>query len=209
MEIRFKKNPARPVYDFAVKQEWEEHVYYECPAKVTEAELKAIEKIARATFWALDCRDVARVDLRMDAEGRIYVLEVNPLPGLTPGYSDLVLIAQGIGMEYDQLIAEIMAGGLRRMREKRREKTEMERGREAQAKGDGGKDRSDKEKSERVKDDKNKRPIVRPGGSNPVSAAPAAALRSAPAPACRYAWRRPYARRGCRRAASWCRRGHP
>jgi D-alanine-D-alanine ligase-like ATP-grasp enzyme len=30
-----------------------------------------MEKIARATFWALDCRDVARVDMRMDADGRI------------------------------------------------------------------------------------------------------------------------------------------
>jgi D-alanine-D-alanine ligase len=131
MEIKFKKNTARPVYDYAVKQEWEEHVYYECPAKHTETEQKAMEKIARATFWALDCRDVARVDMRMDADGRIYVLEVNPLPGLTPGYSDLVLIAQAVGMEYDQLIAEIMVGGLRRMREKRREERELEREREA------------------------------------------------------------------------------
>ena len=132
MEIKFKKDNPRPVYDYGVKQEWEEHVYYECPAKLTEAEQKAMEKIARATFWALDCRDVARVDLRMDAEGRIYVLEVNPLPGLTPGYSDLVLIAKAVGMEYDQLIAEIMVGGLRRMREKRREERELEREREAQ-----------------------------------------------------------------------------
>jgi D-alanine--D-alanine ligase len=131
MEIKFKKNNPRPVYDYGVKQEWEEHVYYECPAKLTEAEQKAIEKIARATFWALDCRDVARVDMRMDAEGRIYVLEVNPLPGLTPDYSDLVLIAKASGMEYDQLIAEIMVGGLRRMREKRREERELEREREA------------------------------------------------------------------------------
>lgn len=132
MEIKFKKKDnLRPVYDYGVKQEWEEHVYYECPAKLTEAEQKAMEKIARATFWALDCRDVARVDLRMDAEGRIYVLEVNPLPGLTPDYSDLVLIAKAIGMEYDQLIAEIMVGGLRRMREKRREERELEREREA------------------------------------------------------------------------------
>ncbi len=132
MEIKFKKKDnLRPVYDYGVKQEWEEHVYYECPAKLTEAEQKAMEKIARATFWALDCRDVARVDLRMDAEGRIYVLEVNPLPGLTPDYSDLVLIAKAIGMEYDQLIAEIMTGGLRRMREKRREERELEREREA------------------------------------------------------------------------------
>ena len=132
MEIKFKKkdNP-RPVYDYAVKQEWEEYVYYECPAKLTEAEQKAMEKIARATFWALDCRDVARVDMRMDADGRIYVLEVNPLPGLTPDYSDLVLIAKACGMEYDQLIAEIMLGGLRRMREKRREERELEREREA------------------------------------------------------------------------------
>jgi len=103
-------------------------------------------------------------------------LEVNPLPGLTPGYSDLVLIAQGIGMEYDQLIAEIMAGGLRRMREKRREEREMEREREAQAKSGEGKERSDKEKPERNKEDKSKRPIVKPGGSNPAST-------SAPTPA--------------------------
>jgi len=137
MEIKFKKkeNP-RPVYDYAVKQDWEEYVYYECPAKLTEAEQKAMEKIARATFWALDCRDVARVDMRMDAEGRIYVLEVNPLPGLTPDYSDLVLIAKACGMEYDQLIAEIMQGGLRRLREKKREERELEREREAQQQKD-------------------------------------------------------------------------
>lgn len=152
MEIKFKeKDNTRPVYDYGVKQEWEKHVYYECPAKLTEAEQKAMEKIARATFWALDCRDVARVDLRMDAEGRIYVLEVNPLPGLTPDYSDLVLIAKAIGMEYDQLIAEIMVGGLRRMREKRREERELEREREAAstAKGLEGK-LAEKEKAEKA-----------------------------------------------------------
>jgi D-alanine-D-alanine ligase len=122
MEIRFKDPTVeRPVYDFAVKQEWEKHVYYECPARLTPTERKNIEKVVRDTFWALDCRDVARVDLRMDADGRIYVLEVNPLPGLTPNYSDLVLISQAAGMDYDQLMGEIMMGGLRRLREKRRE----------------------------------------------------------------------------------------
>ncbi len=147
MEIKFKKQESgetpRPVYDYTVKQDWEEYVYYQCPAKLTESEQKAMEKIARATFWALDCRDVARVDLRMDAEGRIYVLEVNPLPGLTPDYSDLVLIAKACGMEYDQLIAEIMTGGLRRMRDKRREERELERERGAQK-------AVDKDKAKRV-----------------------------------------------------------
>jgi D-alanine-D-alanine ligase len=125
MEIRFK-NPdvKRPVYDFVVKQEWEEHVRYECPAKLSDIERKNIEKIVRETFWALDCRDVARVDLRMGEDGQIYVLEVNPLPGLTPNYSDLVLISKAAGMDYDQLMAEIMLGGLRRLRDKRRAEAE-------------------------------------------------------------------------------------
>jgi D-alanine-D-alanine ligase len=136
MEIGFKdKANDRPVYDFEVKQEWEKHVYYECPAKVTEAETKAIEKIARATFYALDCRDVARVDLRMAEDGRLYVLEVNPLPGLTPDYSDLVLISQGLGMEYNQLVAEITMGGLKRLREKRRRERNAERGSSSRTNG--------------------------------------------------------------------------
>jgi D-alanine-D-alanine ligase len=121
MEIIFrdKENP-RPVYDYQIKQEWEKHVTYECPAKLTAAELKAMERTARETFVALDCRDVARVDLRMDDAGEIYVLEVNPLPGLTPGYSDLCLIASAANIDYRSLIGEILAGGLKRMREKRR-----------------------------------------------------------------------------------------
>jgi D-alanine-D-alanine ligase len=134
MEIRFKdSNLPRPVYDYVVKQEWEKHVEYECPARLTEAETRAIEKVARATFASLECRDFARVDLRMAADGKIYVFEVNPLPGMTPGYSDLVLISKGAGMDYDQLMAEIMVGGLRRLREKRRREEREEEEAEALA----------------------------------------------------------------------------
>ncbi len=122
MEICFKdQGLRRPVYDYEIKQEWEKHVYYECPARLTQTELKALERAARETFQALDCRDVGRVDLRMNPQGEIYVLEINPLPGLTPDYSDLVLIAKAAGMDYRTLIAEILAGGLKRLREKKRE----------------------------------------------------------------------------------------
>jgi D-alanine-D-alanine ligase len=125
MEIVFKdKSKDRPVYDFDVKQEWEKHVEYLCPAPLSPAELKAIQKAARDTFDALDCRDFARIDMRMNAQGQVYVFEVNPLPGLTPDYSDLVLISKGAGMDYQTLIGEILAGGLKRMREKRREDAE-------------------------------------------------------------------------------------
>jgi D-alanine-D-alanine ligase len=122
MEICFKdKGKQRPVYDFEIKQEWEKHVFYECPAKLSAAELRAVERAARETFTALDCRDVARIDIRMNKDGQVYVLEVNPLPGLTPDYSDLVLISKAAGINYRTLIAEILAGGLKRLREKRRE----------------------------------------------------------------------------------------
>jgi D-alanine-D-alanine ligase len=122
MEICFKdRTKTRPVYDYEIKQEWEKHVTYECPARLSPAELKLVERAARETFTALDCRDVARIDLRMDQKGNVYVLEVNPLPGLTPDYSDLVLISKAAGIEYRTLIAEILAGGLKRLREKRRE----------------------------------------------------------------------------------------
>lgn len=122
MEIVFKdKGNNRPVYDHEVKKDCFKHVYYQCPAKLTPQELRAVERAARETFAALDCRDVARVDLRMNDQGQVYVLEVNPLPGLTPDYSDLVLIAKAAAMDYRTLIAEILAGGLKRLREKRRE----------------------------------------------------------------------------------------
>src|SRR5258708_8469121 len=75
----------------------------------------------------LGCRDVARVDLRLTPEGRVYVIEVNPLPGLTPDYSDLCLIANGAKIEYRTLIGEILTGGLKRWRER------QERGKEPPA----------------------------------------------------------------------------
>jgi D-alanine-D-alanine ligase len=138
MEILFKdKSNERPVYDFQIKQEWEKHVQYECPAKLTPAELKAIERVCRETFAALDCRDVARVDLRLTPKGEFYVIEVNPLPGLTPGYSDLCLIAKAAGIEYRTLIGDILEGGLKRLREKRREAREAAEAR-AEAEGKNG-----------------------------------------------------------------------
>ncbi|HSQ64215.1 MAG TPA: hypothetical protein VLM85_13405, partial [Polyangiaceae bacterium] len=45
--------------------------------------------------------------------------EVNPLPGLTPDYSDLCLIANGAGMDYRTLIGEILSGAIKRWRDKR------------------------------------------------------------------------------------------
>jgi D-alanine-D-alanine ligase len=131
MEIVFlDPSDPTPIYSFEMKQDWSEKIRYEVPAKLTPRELDRLEKAARECFTALGCRDVARLDFRMDADGRIYFIEANPLPGLTPGWSDLVLIAQAAGMEYRGLIGEILSFAIRRYQERERER---ERARRAQA----------------------------------------------------------------------------
>ncbi|GEJ56388.1 D-alanine--D-alanine ligase family protein [Anaeromyxobacter diazotrophicus] len=130
MEIVFldREDPT-PIYSFEMKQDWNEKIRYEVPAKLEGRELERLEKAARECFAALGCRDVARIDFRMDPEGRIYFIESNPLPGLAPGWSDLVLIAEAAGIDYRALIGEILSFAIRRYQERERER---ERARRAQ-----------------------------------------------------------------------------
>jgi D-alanine-D-alanine ligase len=120
MEVVFLEAKDRPVYDYACKQDWQRHVRYECPANLTKDELRAVERACRTTFMTLGCRDVARIDLRLTSAGRVYVIEVNPLPGLTPDYSDLCLIANGARTDYRTLIGEILSGAIKRWQHRQR-----------------------------------------------------------------------------------------
>jgi D-alanine-D-alanine ligase len=64
-----------------------------CPAQVDPATAERLGQIALATFRTTGCRDYARVDLRMDADGQPYVLEVNANPDIGPagiGYEDFI-----------------------------------------------------------------------------------------------------------------------
>ena len=120
LEVRFTDPAERhPVYGFDNKF-YSKGVELSVPAPVDPALGKELQRVARAAFIALGCRDVGRIDVRLDKQGKVHFIECNPLPGLAPGFSDLCLIAQAIGMEYRALIGEILASALRRMRERRR-----------------------------------------------------------------------------------------
>jgi D-alanine-D-alanine ligase len=56
----------------------------------------------------------------------VYVIEVNPLPGLTPDYSDLCLIAKGAKIEYRTLIGDILSCAIKRWRERQEGTREAE-----------------------------------------------------------------------------------
>lgn len=116
MEIAFKGDAPHPLYTFAHKLDDSGEVQYLAPAPVDPPLKKALEKLARLAWRALGCRDVARIDMRLDAAGRPSFIECNPLPGLTPEWSDLCLIAKSAEMSYEKLVGAILAPALNRRR---------------------------------------------------------------------------------------------
>jgi D-alanine-D-alanine ligase len=113
MEVLFAGSSAHTVYSFGMKQGLDPYDW-EIPARLTTQERRELESAALTCFEAFGCRDVARFDFRLDAESRAYFLECNPLPGLMKGWSDICLVAEAAGIEYEELIGEILAGALRR-----------------------------------------------------------------------------------------------
>jgi len=116
MEIVFTdKDDPFPTYTFKSKFEGV-GVENKVPCDVTPALYGELERVAKASFAALGCRDIARIDLRLDARGNVHFIECNPLPGMAPNFSDLCVMAKVEGLSYDALVAEILAPALRRLR---------------------------------------------------------------------------------------------
>jgi D-alanine-D-alanine ligase len=74
-----------------------------------------VEELSLACYRVLECRDAARVDVRLDAAGKPSFLEVNPLPGMHPTHSDLPMIATMEGMSYEKLLDAIIHSALNRL----------------------------------------------------------------------------------------------
>ncbi|HEX4150451.1 MAG TPA: ATP-grasp domain-containing protein [Pirellulales bacterium] len=102
------------VYSLEVKRDWQRRVRYECPARLSAADTRAVREAALASWRALGCRDVARIDFRL-RDHVPYFLEANPLPGLSPTSGDLVLLAGHVGIGYPELISRILAAAVERL----------------------------------------------------------------------------------------------
>ncbi|MEQ1897204.1 MAG: ATP-grasp domain-containing protein [Vicinamibacterales bacterium] len=81
-------------------------------AVLPDADLARIAHIAKRAYRALDLSGYARIDLRMDASGGVYVLEANPNPNLGYG-EDFAESAESAGTSYEELLERIVALGLR------------------------------------------------------------------------------------------------
>jgi len=113
IEIRGKP-PEASIYSLEIKREWEKKVRYHCPPSIDQNLLKTIEEVAVRAYRVLECRDVSRVDIRVGADRTPYFLEVNPLPGLSPVYGDLVIMARSMGWNYSRLVKTIFHQALKR-----------------------------------------------------------------------------------------------
>ena len=71
--------------------------------------------MALRSYRVLECRDVSRVDIRVGEDGEAYFLEVNPLPGLSPVYGDLPIMARRMGWSYADLVKTIFHHALKRL----------------------------------------------------------------------------------------------
>ncbi len=102
---------ALPIYSFDAKFVWDRPEnpldIFQCPARITRELQASIERVTLDAFRVLGCRDWARIDVRLDADGKPNVLEVNPLPGILPDPADnscLPKAARAAGIGYEELI---------------------------------------------------------------------------------------------------------
>jgi D-alanine-D-alanine ligase len=77
-----------------------------------EGKVEEIQHLAKRVYRALDLSGYARIDLRMDSEGNLYVLEANPNPQIAQD-EDFADSAERAGYSYKDLLQELLAIGLR------------------------------------------------------------------------------------------------
>lgn len=109
------------IYPFAAKwstdEIYDKYITIQRPPKINKKLESLISEIALDTYNILDCHDYGRVELRVDANGNPYVLELNPNPSINIG--DCVPnCAKMVGMDYGDFIEEIIAMAVRRYKNK-------------------------------------------------------------------------------------------
>jgi D-alanine-D-alanine ligase len=102
------------VYGIENKRDWRRRVRYHTPPRLAGAARDAICDLALEAYRLLGCRDIARIDFRLNAAGQACFLECNPLPGLNPVDSDIVILSREV-LAYRDLVQGILLDAARRV----------------------------------------------------------------------------------------------
>ncbi len=117
--------PSREFYDYAAKY-LEEGSQLIIPAPLTRAQTRRVQDLAVRAFLAIDCAGMARVDFFLEKRtGRIYVNEINTIPGFT-SISMYPKLWEASGLPYQKLLDRLIELALERHEQKRRTKFALE-----------------------------------------------------------------------------------
>jgi len=117
VEIKFDSLPSgvSHIYSYEAKWIWDKREQpldiFECPAKIGSTLQMEIERICKAAYGVLNCRDWARIDVRLDQHGKPHIIELNPLPGILPKPEDnscFPKAARAAGIQYNELINTVL-----------------------------------------------------------------------------------------------------
>ncbi|MCX7846833.1 MAG: ATP-grasp domain-containing protein [bacterium] len=114
MEVEVLAEADQAIYSYENKEQCDTRCRYSTPPR--DGLREAVEELALHAFRVLECRDVARVDIRLDGRGRPAFMEINPLPGMHPTHSDLPMIAARAGISFEELVGMIIASASERLR---------------------------------------------------------------------------------------------
>jgi D-alanine-D-alanine ligase len=84
-----------------------------CPAEIPDSLASQMQDLGARVFSAMQGRDVARADFKLDSSGRPCFLEINLLPGLNPEYSIYPAQARAAGVSFPELIGGVLERALR------------------------------------------------------------------------------------------------
>jgi len=102
-----KLETDRGFYDYEAKY-LRDDTRYLCPCGLTPEREAELQDLALRAFESLGCKSWGRVDVMVDQHGQLQLLEVNTVPGMT-SHSLVPMAAKATGMEFDQLVATILA----------------------------------------------------------------------------------------------------
>jgi D-alanine-D-alanine ligase len=106
--------PALGFYDYRAKYDPTSGTKYRvAPDDLPRETVERAQAVALASHRALGCEDVSRVDLRVDDAGRVFVLEVNTIPGLT-ATSLLPKAAAAAGISFEALCERLVRSAIAR-----------------------------------------------------------------------------------------------
>ncbi len=111
MEIILNDETPHPIYSYTVKKDWEKYVSYKIP---DDSVARECIQTAITVWKIIKGKDAGRIDFRLDSKGKPNLIEINPLAGLNPTYSDLPILSRLKGLDYQELISGIMRSALKR-----------------------------------------------------------------------------------------------